>query len=142
MKNKVGLACLVETKIKKEKFGEFYVNSLQWWCITSNFSYGNGGRILILWLANCFEVDVIEASAQFIRLRVKNMALNNWFHCSFVYAFNEAAQRKALWNGLKKIGDKIDGPWVVVGDFNCPLVLEDRIGRTLFCKVRLHLIVA
>ena len=60
IKNKVGLACLLETKIKQDKFSDLYTNVLQGWCVCSNFSLCKGGRILVIWLASCFQVDILE----------------------------------------------------------------------------------
>ena len=88
-KNKIGIAYLVETKLKNERFADLYTNVFQDWHVTSNFAVCKGGRILVVWLGSCFEVDVILAMDQCVHLKVKNLALHQSFFCSFVYAFNE-----------------------------------------------------
>lgn len=45
-----------------------------------------------------------------------------------VYGFNEQAARRKLWEDINQIGVKMDGPWAVMGDFNCVLSKEERIG--------------
>lgn len=50
------------------------------------------------------------------------------FDCVFVYAFNDRKQREVLWTELGEIAQKIDGPWLVGGDFNCVMSCEGRIG--------------
>ncbi|KAL2937824.1 LINE-1 reverse transcriptase-like protein, partial [Bienertia sinuspersici] len=46
-----------------------------------------------------------------------------------IYGFNESCERARLWEGLKEFYSKVDGAWVVLGDFNAPLNFDDRIGR-------------
>ncbi|KAL2893943.1 LINE-1 retrotransposable element ORF2 protein [Bienertia sinuspersici] len=48
-----------------------------------------------------------------------------------IYAFNGAQDRKTLWGSLREIKKKISGPWMIIGDFNCPLTDRDRIGSPI-----------
>lgn len=50
------------------------------------------------------------------------------FECVFVYAFNDTRQREVLWTELEGITQQINGLWVVGGDFNCVMNVEERIG--------------
>ena len=61
--NKIGLVCLVETKIKKDQFGSIYNNMFSGWCVSSNFSASIGGRILVCWLDDFFEVTPLRIHA-------------------------------------------------------------------------------
>lgn len=45
-----------------------------------------------------------------------------------MYACNERDRREALWEELRSMALKIDGPWVVCGDFNCVLNCDERVG--------------
>ncbi|XP_074277560.1 uncharacterized protein LOC141601194 [Silene latifolia] len=45
-----------------------------------------------------------------------------------VYDFNRIAERVPLWEFLYAMSDIIDGPWVVLGDFNNMLAMNERIG--------------
>lgn len=80
--NKVGLACLLETKMKREKFGEVHDVMFQNWCLATNFSTVKGGRILVAWLDSFFQLNVIKTHPQFIHAKVRNIALNLEFFCS------------------------------------------------------------
>ena len=51
------------------------------------------------------------------------------FSITFVYGENEEAGREVLWRNIKEIGQKMFKPWLVVGDFNDILAMEERIGR-------------
>lgn len=44
---------------------------------------------------------------------------------------NHSNERKELWDSIKEIADNVKGAWVLSGDFNCPLKLEDKIGSPL-----------
>lgn len=50
------------------------------------------------------------------------------FWCTFIYAFNSALERCALWEDLIALHVHIRGPWVMMGDFNCIMKPEERIG--------------
>lgn len=51
------------------------------------------------------------------------------FSITFVYGENEEAGREVLWRNIKEIGQKMVKLWLVVGDFNDILAMEERIGR-------------
>ncbi|XP_070033084.1 uncharacterized protein [Nicotiana tomentosiformis] len=50
------------------------------------------------------------------------------FLLSMVYAYNSRAERKSLWSYLANISRGCHLPWLVVGDFNSVLRIDDRIG--------------
>ncbi|KAL9237114.1 hypothetical protein vseg_011702 [Gypsophila vaccaria] len=45
-----------------------------------------------------------------------------------VYAFNGAQERLPMWNNLRRISHLVNGPWAVVGDFNCILSASEWAG--------------
>lgn len=96
---KVGLCCLLETKVRNEKFGEVYNNMLKDWCIASNFTYCKEGRISIAWLSDFFQVHILYTHPQHFHIQVKNIALNFLFHCTFVYGFIDHKEREDLRKG-------------------------------------------
>ncbi|XP_021744396.1 uncharacterized protein LOC110710412 [Chenopodium quinoa] len=102
---------------------------MQNWSISTNFHLHKGGRILVAWLDSNFIVDILYVSAQCVHLYVKNVAMKRDFTITVVYAFNDNESRKPLWNDLCDLHRSVKGPWIVTGDFNSPLYLEDRIGR-------------
>lgn len=57
-----------------------------------------------------------------------------WFWCSFIYGFNDAKDREDLWADLRRLAYGIKDAWLIGGDFNAILNMEDRIGA----KVRFH----
>lgn len=125
-----GLACLVETKIKPVNFSKVYGNMFQNWCVTSNFHLHKGGRILVAWLDKNFSVNVKFCSSQCIHMMVHHITYKSNFLLTVVYGFNDAEGRDDLWRDMKSFETK-DTPWLVVGDFNCPLNYDDRIGSDI-----------
>lgn len=55
----------------------------------------------------------------------------NLFHLTFVYAANAHSDRVSLWNDICNIENIINGPWIVLGDFNCHLSHLDKKGGNL-----------
>ncbi|KAL2922482.1 LINE-1 reverse transcriptase-like protein [Bienertia sinuspersici] len=53
------------------------------------------------------------------------------FFCSFIYAQNDGKLRESLWQDLINISTKKRGPWLLMGDFNCVIDMEERIGNTV-----------
>lgn len=118
-RNKIGMCCLVETKIKKENFAMVHHNLFQNWCIATNFAFSavKGNR----WL-------VFSSAYSILRIHPE-CGLNFEFYCTFVYGMNDAIDRDCLWDELQKLGDNCTMPWLLSGDFKCPLNFEDRIGK-------------
>ncbi|KAL2901089.1 LINE-1 retrotransposable element ORF2 protein [Bienertia sinuspersici] len=57
------------------------------------------------------------------------------FFCTFIYAHNDAKLRDSLWETLSKLNSKLRGPWLMMGDFNCVINIEERIGSAVRQKV-------
>ncbi|XP_048501331.1 uncharacterized protein LOC125497709 [Beta vulgaris subsp. vulgaris] len=88
--------------------GTLYKNLCPGWCFTSNSNVVDQGRIVVAWFPNAFNVFVELVTDQLIHYRVM------------------------LWQALSKV--KTNLPWVVMGDFNVVLNLDERVGS----PVRLH----
>ena len=61
-------------------------------------------------------------------MEVKVIASNlSWILCA-VYASPTSAERHILWENLIKVAGLHNKPWVIAGDFNEPLLGEDKFG--------------
>uniref|UniRef100_A0A803LLU8 Uncharacterized protein n=1 Tax=Chenopodium quinoa TaxID=63459 RepID=A0A803LLU8_CHEQI len=76
-------------------------------------------------------VNIVFAGPQIIHTKVINKTLQKGFDCSFLYGSNDADVRKELWNQLGYFASICTDPWIVTGDFSCPLNADDRIGRQI-----------
>ena len=61
-----------------------------------------------------------------IVVKVQN-SNSNWLFTA-VYASPRTAERHILWNNLIKVAELHNMPWVLSGDFNEPLMKEDKFG--------------
>lgn len=125
----VGVVCLLETKVKPSNMGSLYKNVFQGWCFTSNSNCHKGGRIVVAWNPMSFSVDFGVMTSQIVHCVITSVQNSNiCFRCSFVYGHNEALKRGDLWMDLRKIASMNTNPWLVVGDFNCVLNTDERVG--------------
>ncbi|PWA55632.1 RNA-directed DNA polymerase, eukaryota, Reverse transcriptase zinc-binding domain protein [Artemisia annua] len=73
---------------------------------------------------------VTDVSKPVMHVQVNVKADNKAFFVSFVYAHNYYTDRRVLWHELEVHGSLMrDKPWVLLGDFNASLFLEDKSGR-------------
>lgn len=84
---------------------------------------------MVGWRPEAFTVDVLYVSAQLFHCKIEPTGPCPGFFCSFVYGYNELAAREVLWRELEAF--KYDDPWIVMGDFNSVLNLDERIGVPL-----------
>lgn len=71
---------------------------------------------------------MIRVEVQLIHLAVKHRASGKVFLVTMVYGLNEQKDRVELWNQIFNIATISSIPWIIGGDFNNILNLEDRIG--------------
>ncbi|XP_048502886.1 uncharacterized protein LOC125498678 [Beta vulgaris subsp. vulgaris] len=129
--DKIGLCGLLETRVKSGNFPKVYSRVCEGWSVVTNHQQHRGGRIWVIWLPNVFHLDVIECHAQFIHCRVEHRSSNKSFCITFVYGMNDAQDREELWNRLSIISSKVKEAWVLVGDFNNVLHLNERLGSAV-----------
>ncbi|XP_074362176.1 uncharacterized protein LOC141702378 [Apium graveolens] len=89
-------------------------------------SIGRGGGLALIW-KNSVKCTVIGSGNNFIDVSITNANGSEWRMTGF-YGFPERARRKASWDLLKQLSGKSDLPWIVMGDFNDMINIEDRKG--------------
>nr|XP_043612385.1 uncharacterized protein LOC122584236 [Erigeron canadensis] len=99
------------------------------WNWTSNAHVcGKNSRIIIGWDPNIADLMVLSLSDQVIHSQIIFKANRKVVLCSFVYAHNIYIQRRDLWNNLVLHKAFVhDKPWVLLGDFNAALFLNDKV---------------
>nr|XP_043639257.1 uncharacterized protein LOC122610328 [Erigeron canadensis] len=110
------------------------------WDWTSNGNVcDKGTRIIMGWNTDVVDVMVIAQSDQVMHNQVIYKLDNKSFFCSFVYVANHYKQRRDLWADLCKhkcfAGDN---PWVLLGDFNSALFLEDSFFGSSCMSIGVH----
>ncbi|XP_062100693.1 uncharacterized protein LOC133806616 [Humulus lupulus] len=132
----VGLVGLLETRVQTKNLGSIYLNMFPGWCFTSNNAWHKGGRIIVSWNPSMFLVNIFHCTSQLMHLEVVTVSNKESFLVTFVYAFNEEIGRNMLWADLKEVATIVRNPWLLLGDFNDILSVEERIGsgKTHHCS--------
>ncbi|XP_062100242.1 uncharacterized protein LOC133806128 [Humulus lupulus] len=99
------------------------------WCFTNNNPWLDKGRIVVAWQTSLFDLDIRICSAQMIHCIAHSIQSKDRFSRTIVYGFNEDSNRVQLWEDLKDISAQVQGPWLLVGDFNDILLSNERVGR-------------
>ncbi|KAK4723752.1 hypothetical protein R3W88_026531 [Solanum pinnatisectum] len=107
-KQQLGLISLLKTKIKKNSRDKIVESIFGGWNHIHNLDTHYNGRIMVVW-----RPDYIPHKLSFI--------------VSFVYAFNTREERNELWSMLQAIHRSHRKPWLVLGEFNVVLHVEDKI---------------
>ncbi|KAH0637891.1 hypothetical protein KY290_036024 [Solanum tuberosum] len=89
--------------------------------------HNTSNKIWIFW-TNGYQLDIIEDEVQHVLVHIKFPEDPNDFHLSIVYAKCDELLRVELWDNLRDIAARINGPWGVVGDFNVIIDAEEKIG--------------
>ncbi|XP_030949822.1 uncharacterized protein LOC115973699 [Quercus lobata] len=86
------------------------------------------GGIWLLWNLDRVEINVLAITKQEIHVDVKVRSSDFAWLLSAIYASPRSAERCVLWDNLTKVADLHNKPWIMVGDFNEPLLEEDKFG--------------
>ncbi|PWA55600.1 RNA-directed DNA polymerase, eukaryota, Reverse transcriptase zinc-binding domain protein [Artemisia annua] len=98
------------------------------WKWTSNGSLcDKGSHIILGWDDAVIDVLLMSQTNQVMHVQVNVKADNKAFFVSFVYANNYYIDQRVLWHELEVHGSLMrDKPWVLLGDFNASLFMEDK----------------
>ncbi|KAH0773570.1 hypothetical protein KY290_010707 [Solanum tuberosum] len=98
------------------------------WGYITNLADHYNGRVWVTWRPDWFKVTLISSNPQAITCEVENVALQREFIFTIVHAFNTREERRSLWSYLEEVNAGINIPWLIMGDFNALLKMEDRLG--------------
>ncbi|KAM0043987.1 putative RNA-directed DNA polymerase [Helianthus debilis subsp. tardiflorus] len=85
-----------------------------------------GTRILLGWNRDYVDLMVLSITPQVMHAQLVFKDINKAMFCSFVYADNYYMERRKLWESLCIHKHFVrTKPWVIMGDFNSSLYLED-----------------
>lgn len=103
-----------------------------WYWTTNNEQCLKGTRIILGWDPDVVNIMIINQTDQVLHCLFRLIKENKQFFSSFIYAGNQYWYRKSLWNDLDKHKSFVDKkPWVLLGDFNVALNIEDTSIRVL-----------
>lgn len=85
------------------------------------------GRIWLLWKEKMVQVHIVMAGDQLVHCKVKDKSSQFTCDITFVYGKNTIAERRNLWEQIRQIHNNMQEAWLVIGDFNSVLTVDDRI---------------
>ena len=102
---------------------------------------GYAGGLWLLWNSDKVEIEALAKTEQEIHVEVKVRSSDLAWIFSAIYASPRSEERCVLWENLSKAAELHNKPWIMAGDFNEPLIGEDKfggrgvsIGRSLLFK--------
>ncbi|CAA7058378.1 unnamed protein product [Microthlaspi erraticum] len=98
------------------------------WRFDSNHSpEAENGRIIVVWDPLLSVITFLKTS-QLILVGVYNPATRHSFNIAFIYARNTREERVVLWDLLRELASTVpvsSSPWIVMGDFNQILSIDE-----------------
>ncbi|XP_058733373.1 uncharacterized protein LOC131604980 [Vicia villosa] len=127
---------IMETRCHPDRVKKYFIQLRYHGFLASN-NEGFAGGICVGWKKDCMQVHVEITNFQFLHLQVQYDKSLNWCFTSIYASPNEESMRR-MWNELGNIARQMAGAWMLVGDFNdimsvnekrggCQLILADRI---------------
>ncbi|XP_074267096.1 uncharacterized protein LOC141590399 [Silene latifolia] len=118
----------IETRVKIKNNDRIQASFSNPWKVIDNSEVKDSGRIWLLWDSSQIMVSCIRKDLQVIHAQVTNLVTGFDWTCSLVYGCNADSDRVALWDSLIAMKANVHGPWLVMGDFNNVLYVNERIG--------------
>lgn len=87
---------------------------------------GRSGGLAIFWRNNV-HCEITSYSRNHINVNFFNNTVASWSVSCF-YGYPERTRRKDSWDFLRRLAGLAQLPWVVIGDFNDLLAVEDKWG--------------
>ena len=124
------IAILVETRIKQDKAKKLRARLEGRWNYINNYASHLNGRIWILWDPTKINIQVMNEGTQYIHCRLSRLDGSFITWITAVYALNRIEDRCRLWTHLESLQPHTGENWMLLGDFNNVLSVQDRVGGT------------
>lgn len=118
---------VMETRIGEERAKEI-TDMLPFDGAIHTDTIGYVGGLWVLWNLDVVEIIPLAITKQEIHVVVKVQPSNFSQLFSAIYASPRSAERHILWINLMQVADLHNMSWVIVGDFNEPLLKDDKFG--------------
>ena len=118
---------VMETKVGRDRAREI-TGKLPFDGAIHTDTIGYAGGLWVLWNVDKVEISSLANTEQEIHIVVKVRSLNSSWLFTAVYASPRSVERQILWNNLMRVAKLQNMSWVIVRDFNEPLVEEDKFG--------------
>lgn len=123
----IDIVGLLDTRVQYSKMLQVMNNCLPRWEIETNYSLCSTGKIWVCWQGGFDRVACVNKDEQQITLEFTKIN-GDRFCVTMVYASTNMVMRRELRNALIAIEGSMTVQWVVIGDFNLILNLQERVG--------------
>jgi hypothetical protein len=117
---------IMETRFNPDKLKRTF-NLLGYDGFIATENSGFSGGIVAVWKVDCFIVNLEIKKFQFLHLKVNYPKSRPWFFTA-IYASPHENNRCSMWNDLKNIASNMKDPWLLAGDFNDILSINEKKG--------------
>ena len=120
------LMAVYETHVPFNRVSSFWTNTGYTPIHIVEANGHSGGIWLLKQSASNITTNVIDSNPHSITFSISRGNANTT--CTCIYASPNPTLRPSLWNHLTHINHTIDGPWMLIGDFNETLLPSDQRG--------------
>lgn len=131
LKNKVSVIGCLETKVKDKKVTKVRRKFEGEWTIYKNYVVTPKGIMWAFWKDYMVDVHVTMANHHMVHCYVKDRGSAFSCELTFIYGYNTNSDRKEMWDQLICLNNNIKDTWLVMGDFNTMLSVNDRLNGNL-----------
>ncbi|XP_017228236.1 uncharacterized protein LOC108203686 [Daucus carota subsp. sativus] len=129
---RLDLFVALETRVKEGNAARISSQINRHFSWLFNYQHHYNGRIWVGWNPTIWAVQLLSSSAQHICFLVTRIVDQVSFVMTTVYAFNEYAARRSLWDELAGIQEQwvteLERPWCILGDFNSFINMNETTG--------------
>ncbi|XP_026410952.1 uncharacterized protein LOC113306204 [Papaver somniferum] len=86
---------------------------------------GGAGGIALLW-KDGFHLELMHHTSTMVNVIVHSGPTDSEWVLTCLYSSTYMAERQQQWQLIREMGDHMDLPWVIIGDFNSTLCISDR----------------
>lgn len=86
---------------------------------------GSAGGIALLW-KDGFQLELMHHTSTMVNVIVHSGPTESEWVLTCLYSSTYTAERQQQWQLIREMGDHMDFPWVIIGDFNSTLCSSDR----------------
>lgn len=87
-----------------------------------------GGSIILLWNNKNFNIRVIDWHDRFLHCQIQDFNNHSNWLATFLYMTPQKENQYLIWNELLHLKPPNMEPWMIIGDFNCILSLNEKLG--------------
>ncbi|XP_042453140.1 uncharacterized protein LOC122037762 [Zingiber officinale] len=129
LRHKLAVMGVLETKLTEQAFQRIKTRRFQNLEMQHYIKEGSSrSRVLVIWDPHQVTFGITKFDEQYLHGHVTSAVTQKTFQITIVYGLLSISKRRRLWEGLDVIGESMNTPWILLGDFNSPISVEDKEG--------------